>query len=92
MSENRKTETLEALSKAISEHIMACYEGDEPLVEVYVSQWALVINMGDLKTGFADEYLVEFSTPNMPPHAMKGLFSEGIDEVDILRQGLGNDY
>ena len=32
-----------------------------------------------------------FTLPS-PPHAMKGLFYEGIHEVDILRQGSDNDY
>jgi len=51
----------------------------------YISSWGLVAhfaNMNDPIDRPSAGYICETSPTSMPPHSMKGLFSEGIDWVD----------
>lgn len=88
-----RDETQELLNQAVANHIQACFEDSEDGdVDFFINQWGIVINIGTLETGRSDEYYVKFNIASIPPHAMKGLLQEGIDEIDRLRCTCEEDH
>jgi len=75
------------LSQKIEEYFQAwwAYRNDGDSGD-YVSCWALVANFGNLSEASAAGYIVETEPVNMPPHAMKGLLSEGVDWVCEMQE------
>lgn len=55
----------------------------------YIASWAIVANFANIENGAATGYVVEASPQTMPPHAMKGLFLEGVDWVIDRQAGEG---
>lgn len=78
----------EELSTKIDEYFRAWWREngvEEP--GDYINAWALVANIGNLEQRSPAGYIVETGPDNMPPHAIKGLFNEGIDWVCEQQEG-----
>lgn len=68
------------LSDAIEDYFRAWWKHND--VEEpgdYIASWALVANFGNLRDPAPSGYVVETGPTSLPPHAIKGLFSEGVD-------------
>lgn len=78
-----ENDALFKLNVAIHEYFESILgDVDEPF---YIDEWAVVVNLGAMSDGKAYEYFIESNVPHMPPHRIKGLFQEGIQEVDRIR-------
>lgn len=82
------------MDKAIQAYFKKVFEETEENKRGdYIAGWVIVVNYGDLEVngGFAGDYLFEAMPQKTPPHALKGLLSQGIDEVMGIQYGEYND-
>lgn len=89
ISQNDRMIAFENLHKIISEYFMMIYDVDDHEKEnLYISNWAIVVDVSDMTTGNLHDYGVEGFPFKQPPHAIKGLLSEGIDVIVGYQEGL----
>lgn len=82
------------MDKAIQAYFNKVFEESEESEKGdYIAGWAIVVNYGNLEvnSGYAGDYLVEAMPQKTPPHALKGLLRQGIDEIMDIQYGVNDE-
>ena len=76
------------LTNTIFEYTKGIWIGDPDDIQgMFINSWVLVINIGDIDTPYAGDYVVEMYPECSPPHAVKGLLREGLEEYIHMENG-----
>lgn len=81
---DRTHQLYDELNAKLNEYVNSIFEDSNILKHGdYIDSWAVVVNYGNMNRNMmAGGYLVETFPHKTPPHAVKGLFREGVDWVE----------